>query len=152
MMMTTRSNELMGSVVLDGHVLNHIGDVFTPISGSFQELVDFLLPNQRDRILIIEEKVGQKVALHFVGFVFQTVDFDAQVDDGPLLVQRHESVRQESTAAVYFLGKEKHGGRNRFQPIGDDPERDIVNTVEDVVELGGQGLNIFGIEGCDESR
>ena len=49
-----------------------------------------------------------------------------------------------------MLGKKKNGGRHGIEAVGDDSERDVVYTIEDVVKFGGQGLNVFGVERRDE--
>lgn len=151
MMKTTSSNELIcGSVVLDRHVLNHVGNVFASVGGGFEQFVDFFLADELDGVLFIPEELRQKIALHFVHLIFQAVDLDTDIYDGLLAVQGAQSIHQKRAAAVHLLSQLKNSGRDGLQAIGDDPKGDVVNAIEDVVEGCGERLDVFGIERGDE--
>jgi hypothetical protein len=138
------------SAVLNGYILNYIGDVLTSVGGRLQQFVDLFFPDELDGILFVAEKFANEVALQFVSLVFKPVDFDTEVQDGFLFVQCRESFSQNRARSGYHLSQEKYGRRNGLQPISNDPESGVFNTVEDVVERRGEGLNVFGIERSDE--
>jgi hypothetical protein len=138
------------SVVLDRNVLNNIGDILTTVRGGLEKFVDLFLSDELDRIFFIAEKVGEEVAFEFVGFILQSIDLDAEVYDGFLFVEGRQCLGEERAAAGNFLCKEENGGRDRLEPVRNDPESSVVNAVQNVVERGGEGLDVFGIERGDE--
>src|SRR5665213_639 len=138
------------SAVLHGHVLNHIRDVFAAVRGGFEQFVYLFLFDQRDGVGFSAEKVGQKIAFDLIGLVLKAVDFNAEIDHRLFPMQRIERLPQHSAAAMDVLGEQRHGGRNRIQTIGDDPEGRVVDAVEHVVQRGGKCLNVFRVEWRDE--
>ena len=79
-MRKTRSNEFIcGSVVLHRHVLDDIGDVLASVGGRLQQFVYFFLPDERDGILFVTKKIGDKAAFYLVSFVFEPMDLDTEL-------------------------------------------------------------------------
>jgi hypothetical protein len=109
------------------------------------------LSDERDGIPLVPEQIGEHGAFDFVSFVLKPVDFDAELNHGLFCVQRLDSLRQKNTTNGHLFGQQNHSGRNRIQTVCHYPECHVINSVEDVVELGSEGLDVFGIEGRNKS-
>ena len=56
-----------GSAIFDNHPLHHVGDVFHPVGGFFEHLVDLFPANQIEKIFLVVDDVDQSFAQNSVG-------------------------------------------------------------------------------------
>src|SRR5512134_853134 len=145
------ANELSG--ILERYPFEDVRGVFAAVGGRLQGLVDLLPFQDHDGVLLVLEKIRDRVAADAVRLVLQRVHLDAMlvhpvhllphVGDPPVELA-HGLEDQESQ----LLGL---GGRLGELVEGDARGR-RVDEVDDVVEGRGQRQDVLALDRSDEGR
>src|SRR6266702_3425201 len=140
------------SLILRHDVAQHVGDVLAVVRGLLEDLGDLLELDDRHGILLTEE--GRDGVVHeVVGDVLEAVDLDGEPLDpvGLFHVADHPDGLLEEPRPVFDHVSELHHRLGRtFNFIEADPARGCLDHVEDIVELGSEGLNVLPVDWRDE--
>src|SRR5256712_2255771 len=140
------------SLILRHNVARHVGDVLAVVRGLLEDLRDLLELDDRHGILLTEERRG-RVVHEVVGDVLEAVDLDGDPLDpiGLLHVADHpDGLPQEPRSVLDHISELHHRLGRTINFIEADPARGRLDHVEDVVELGGEGLNVLPVDRRDE--
>src|SRR5215218_1501255 len=144
------------SGMLDDHGLHRVGHVLEVVQGLLQ-LLDDVLPHQQvaGRMLGVEVvEVGPGPAVQLVALVLQLVDVD-QVGAQRLLLepaQVAQAVGGRPGRPVDQPGLLDHGLQRLRHLVEDQHVGRLLDGVEHVVEVAGQGVNVLAVERGDEGR
>src|SRR5215216_6307118 len=144
------------SGMLDDHGLHRVGHVLEVVQGLLQ-LLDDVLPHQQvaGRVLGVEVvQVGPGPAVQPVALVLQLVEVD-QVGAQRLLLepaQVAQAVGGRPGRPVDQAGLLDHGLQRLRHLVEDQQVGRLLDGVEHVVELAGQGVDVLAVEGGDEGR
>src|SRR3989442_8637877 len=140
------------SLILRHNVAQHVGDVLAVVRGLLEDLRDLLELDDRHGIFLTEE--GRDGAVHeVVCHVLETVDLDGDRLDpvGLFHVADHPDRLLEEPRPVLDHVSELHHRLGRtIDFVEADPARGRLDHVEDIVELGGEGLDILPADRRDE--
>src|SRR6185436_12986139 len=136
---------------LEDDSLDDVGDVLAAIGDRLEGLVDLLPLDHLDGVGLGVEELGQAVAQQLVGAVLQPVDLHrvlvkagvhrAQALDGPVRGMRdvHDDVGQGAR------------GRGRLlDPVDDQPLGHCLDEIQDVVQPGGEIVDVLAVDRRDE--
>src|SRR5256712_6105547 len=140
------------SLILRHDVAQHVGDVLAVVRGLLEDLGDLLELDDRHGILLTEE--GRDGVVHeVVGDVLEAMDLDGDPLDpvGLFHVADHPDRLLEEPRPVFDYISELHHRLGRsINFIEADPARGGLDHVEDIVELGGEGLDVLPVDRRDE--
>src|SRR5512132_2741037 len=142
------------SGMLDDDRLHGVGDVLEAVEGLLQ-LLDDVLPHEHvaGRVLGVEVvEVGPGPAVEPVTLVLQLVDDDEVVAQRLLLepAQVADAVGRRPGRPVDQPGLLDHGVQRLHHLVEDQHVGRGLHGVEHVVQLAGQGMDVFAVEGGDE--
>src|SRR5829696_6629458 len=149
---TTESRARSG--MLDDHGLHRVGDVLEAVQGLLQ-LLDDVLPDEQvaGRVLGVEVvEVGPGPAVQPVALVLELVEVD-QVGAQRLLLepaQVAQAIGGRPGRPVDQPGLLDHGLQRLGHLVEDQHVGRLLDGVEHVVELAGQGVDVLAVEGGDE--
>src|SRR5580700_10651333 len=138
------------SGILKNDGFEHVGNIFRLVGRGFQELEQFLDFDQGDGIGLIFEEARDGDPGYLVGFIFQAVDFHAVSENVVALLQVGYGLLQ-----FFALGQNEPRQLPRLRrrlrnSVHDNSGASSIDEVDDVVQGGGQGVNVLSVERCDE--
>src|SRR5881409_742449 len=117
-----------------------------------RDLRDLLELDDRHGILLTEER-RDRVVHEVVGDVLEAVDLDGDPLDpiGLLHVANHpDGLRQEPRSVFDHISELHHRLGRTINFVEADPARGRLDHVEDIVELGGEGLDVLPVDRRNE--
>src|SRR5829696_3665078 len=144
------------SGMLDDDGLHRVGHVLQGVEGLL-ELLDDVLPDEHvaGRVLGVEVvEVGPSPAVQLVALVLELVEVD-QVGAQRLLLepaQVAQAIGGRPGRPVDQPGLLDHGLQRLRHLVQDQQVGRLLDGVEHVVELAGQGVDVLAVEGGDEGR
>src|SRR5713101_2134160 len=139
-------------LILRHNVAQHVGDVLAMVRGLLKDFRDLLKLNDCHGILLMEER-RDGVVHEIVCHVLETVDLDGDPLDpvGLFHVADHpDGLPQEPRPLLDHVPELHHRLGRTINFVEADPARGRLDHVEDVVELGGEGLDVFPVDWRDE--
>src|SRR2546428_14148878 len=140
------------SLILRHNVAQHIGHVLAVVRGLLEDLRDLLELDDRHGILLMEE-LRDRVVHEVVGDVLEAVDLECDPLDaiGLLHVADHpDGLPQEPRSVLDHISQLHHRLGRTINFIEADPARGRLDHFEDIVEPGGQGLDVLPVDRRDE--
>src|SRR5512141_825283 len=137
---------------LQDDLLEDVRDVLAAVGRFLEDLVDLLPLQERARVLLRVEERADRDPVQAVGLVLETVDLDADLENGlPVLEVPEEAHR----AADRVRGLDENlrrlldAGPGRRDLVEDEAVRGGVHEVEDVVERLDEGVDVLAVDGRD---
>src|SRR5262249_16202350 len=140
-----------GLSALENDAFDYVGDVFALVDRGFNDFEDFFPLDDLHGIFFFVEKLGDQSSAEAVTFIFVAIDFDAMPQRFVGRIERPHGGRdfrgREQKNLCEFECSRLDGGN----AIEDEAAGSCVDQINDVVELAAERMNIFAIEGDDES-
>src|SRR5947209_12494659 len=140
------------SLILRHNVAQDVGDVLAVVRGLLEDLRDLLELDDRHGILLMEER-RDRIVHEVVCHVLEAVDLDGDPLDpvGLLHVADHpDGLPQEPRPVLDHVSELNHRLGRTINFVEADPARGGLDHVEDIVELGGEGLDVLPVDRRDE--
>jgi hypothetical protein len=96
------------------------------------------------------KQLGDGLLGYLIGFVFQAVDLHAMGQDIAILLHERHGLLQFLGLPQDDRGQFSGGGGRSRDPIHYEAGAGSIDEIEDIIQLGGQLVNVFPIEGSDE--
>ena len=97
-----------------------------------------------------EKRAADRSAPEIVGGLFETVHLDAILGQRGVAAQRREGAFESAYAAQNDAGQLGHRQGHGPDLISHQPVAALLDAIEDVVEVGRQGGDVFGVERRDK--
>jgi hypothetical protein len=130
--------------------LKDIGYVFAAIDGELKEFVDLFVLHDGDRVHAGFEQIGDEAADQIIRHIFQAVDFDAFFLERFACVEFLNGHLDTHAGGVDDFGEFDHAGRYGIDAVRGETEGTVFDGIENVIHGGGDGVEVFGIDGGDE--
>src|SRR5579859_4429725 len=139
------------SCAFQHHAFKDVGSVFRFVSGGFQDFIQLFELDERNGVLFFFEQNSNGGAGNAVGFIFQAIDLDAVLQHVVTLLTQAGQRVSELVRLLDYDFRQHGGGFGRGGDlVHDQADAGGVDEVEDVVERGGQAVNVFAIERGNE--
>ena len=138
------------SAILHLDILQRIGYIFASVRGLFEKFVDFLELYDTDWIFLLFKKFSHGGPPELIGGFLQPIDLDAVFGEGLPGSQCIKRLLEDQATGLYNATQFQHGARHRIDMIIDHPMHGILYAVDNIVQVRGERLDVFGVYGCYE--
>ena len=101
-------------------------------------------------IFFVREQVADCIADDIISDILDAVDLDAVVDDFGVRVERLERSLQALGRSDDVMANLDHHRRDRLDVINHHSVRRFFDRVDNIIQMCGKRMNVFGIERRDE--